>query len=780
MADTISEPLVKKEREALSGWPMILGWVAMLIFALHASTHMVGAGDTWVAMACGRHFINHGVNTVEPFSANSHKAGPTVEEVKAWPEWAQWITDKVGIETVRHWHPTGWINQNWLTHVIFYWLAELSPFADAQSLSFNTLVYWKFAVYILTIICVYYTSRILGVNPALAAVFSCFALFVGRSFFDIRPAGFSNLSVAVFLLILVLTTYRNILYIWLIVPLSVLWCNLHGGYIYVFIMLAPFIMFNLLTCAAKKRFVSIRLKGIYHTLAAGFVAFIAVIVLNPFHLTNLTHTFIISIDKHAEMWRNVNEWHPAFEFSNPVGDSRPFLIMFIIGCVLIVAWNVVLLFTNGFINSIRQPKKKPVNTSEYSLPKIDLALIIIAALTIYMAIKSRRFIPIAAIVACPVIAMFIDQIIRSISAFLNFKEFGRFTVPSMPRVFQLSLTACGAAAVLIFGLWWGYKFKVVYLDPWPDDTRLTSVFMRMTASHVKPFAACQFIRDNKLAGNMFNYWTEGGFIAWGQNPDPVTGRTPLQLFMDGRAQAAYKPEAYIDWSNIMAGGPVFEAAQLRRLPLTEANYRDIGVWIDGQMKKHNVWVILMPINQFDSSFVKGLETRQNWPIVFVNNKEKLYVDINTPQGKNLFEGILNGSVVYPDQFSKNLILAHNTILYGSSQQDRKEGLDFAIKAFEFEPSQAPVQQIIFATRFPELRGTLTKFCEDYVRTFEQKKGQWAMQDGYNNKIIAALHAVNYLQKLAKLQENVKLDEDYTEKRNRYEKERAQLLETKRW
>jgi len=42
-----------------------------------------------VAMACGRHFVNHGVNTVEPFSANSHKAGPTAEEVKTWPGWAQ-------------------------------------------------------------------------------------------------------------------------------------------------------------------------------------------------------------------------------------------------------------------------------------------------------------------------------------------------------------------------------------------------------------------------------------------------------------------------------------------------------------------------------------------------------------------------------------------------------------------------------------------------------------------------------------------------------------------
>ena len=449
----MAESIKNKKGGALSGWPMILGWLAMLIFALHSSTHMVGAGDTWVAMACGRHFINHGVNTVEPFSANSHKAGPTEEDIEKWPTWAQWITNKVGIETVRYWHPTGWVNQNWLTHVIFYWLTHLSPFADADTFSYNTLVYWKFAIYILTVICVYYTGRLLGVNPALSAVFACFTMFIGRSFFDIRPAGFSNLLVAVFLLILVLATYRNLLYIWLIVPLGVLWCNLHGGYIYLFIMLVPFIGLNLLTSVSKKWFVSIGLKGVYHTIAASFVAFIAVIIFNPFHLTNLTHTFVISVSEHAKMWRTVNEWHPAFEWNNPVGDEIPFLIMYIIAWVVLFVWAVALLATFRSVRR-RQPKRKTSSPDEYQWPKIDLSLMVIAGLTIYMAIRSRRFIPIAAIAACPVIAMFIDQMIRAISAAYNFRKKNSLTVPPMPYNLRLFFILAGAVAVVGFGTWW--------------------------------------------------------------------------------------------------------------------------------------------------------------------------------------------------------------------------------------------------------------------------------------------------------------------------------------
>jgi hypothetical protein len=120
---------------------MIVGWLAMLIFTIHACTHMVAAGDTWVAMACGRHFVSHGMDTVEPFSAHSHEPGPTEAEIQTWPGWARWIVDKVGIETVKRWHPTGWINQNWLTHVIFYSLVPKSSYTDGVSFSSNALVY---------------------------------------------------------------------------------------------------------------------------------------------------------------------------------------------------------------------------------------------------------------------------------------------------------------------------------------------------------------------------------------------------------------------------------------------------------------------------------------------------------------------------------------------------------------------------------------------------------------------------------------------------------------
>lgn len=1003
---TVSDyPSITTNKRTLSGWPMLIGWAAMLIFALHACTHMVAAGDTWVALACGRHFIHHGVDTIEPFSANSHKPGPTPEEIKTWPGWAQWITNKVGLETMKALHPTGWINQNWLTHVIFYLLVPKSSYADGVTFSSNALVYWKFAIYILTAICVYYTGRLLGVHPALSAAFACFAMFTGRSFFDIRPAGFSNLLTAVFLLILVLSTYRNILYIWLIVPLTVFWCNVHGGYIFAFIMLVPFVIFHLLTSFTKKRFVSIGRRGLYHTIAAGAIAFVAVIIFNPFHLTNLTHTFVISVSKHAERWRDIHEWKSAFDWTNRVGTGFPFLLLFIssigllflwlfsrrlrprllqapkneletqmkrfkkysmvlgymgiflICCIVLVSLSllsfdilsflwvavfVVILMLSVFksvhfiylatpltllavwsgnadagydgryffpfiivpayvmlhvVISLLTPKisNKLVNIflvlltalaslllmmvifnpfgfrepvwhlkqfihlqrvwqPEYEqnielsynhlfsmlyvlniasiiisigfpyirtifrnvqkkmdresaremhrLPQIDPAIIVISALTIYMAVRSRRFIPIAAIVACPVLAMFTDQILQTVSASRNFHAKHRLAVSLIPRHVQFFLTIAGVMTVLFFGTWWGLKFKQVYLDPWPSDPQHSSIFMRMTASDAKPFYATKFIKDNKLEGKMLNYWTEGGFITWSQVPDLETGRTPLQLFMDGRAQAAYDRKAFDDWSYVMAGGrpssegyDIVQAAHLRAGMtgqtlediLTPDDYNKIGESMSRELEDRNVWIILMPAAVYRPSdqsasyyAFKGFESNPHWRLVFFNEKQKLYVDIRTPRGRELFEGIFDGTTIYPDDYHKNLIQAHSWLAYRSKESERKKGLGFAIEAFNLNPSPTPLLEILSFGSFRELNRDVDTFCKEYFDTFRGNQNIWAQQDGYRLRVEAARLSCIRLKQAARRRRNIKLVSLYNSKENQYLEKVGNIIENGRW
>jgi len=831
---------------------------------------------TW----CGRHFSNHGVDTVEPFSFNSHPAGPSEEMLEKYPDWTRGI--------IKKWHPTGWINQNWLTHLIFYKLA--SWFGDDGSYNYNTLVYWKFVLYGLAVFCVYATGKLLGVGDMLSAAGACFAVYVGRTFYDIRPAGYSNLLVPILILILVLTVLKNYRLIWLIVPLIVFWANVHGGYLYAFIMLVPFAGIHLLLrlprrwtlclgfvglwlvlyllsykfignnhylqvqkmlgnnvstptlfkdkiliiwivlatvsvaltalkhiktgpfyayhigagviyflsiaprffltqvprnltpqfkdiyssfvlssqmsvlfvfivggllilamALKKERFVALPAKGIYHTIGAGVVAFIAMIIFNPFHLTNLTHTFEISLSKHAESWRQVNEWKPAFDFMdkttnvpNPVGDQEAFGVLCILMGAVLLVW-LVAYFSRPRPTQRkgRRPSKNETLPTDFQWPKINLAIIVLSFLTIYMAIRSRRFIAIAGLVACPVIALLIFQGWQMITARRQWKKNGILNATTLSPTLQNGLRIGIALAVLALSIIWGDKYKRVYLDPWPTDDRYNSVFMRMTASHLKPFEVSEFINDNQISGRVFNYWTEGGAVAFGQTPDPKTGQTPLKLFMDGRAQAAYDHSIFRLWQTIHAGGPIAMKAKRGNGRISPEQMKEVGNWINDQLNNYDTWVVLMPKPQMNSTLMRALKQTPNWKTAYLDSTQHLLVNIETPQGRELIDKILENKAVFPDAYSKNMTTL--TVILENKNRERFNDLYPLTKAaFDEYPFPAAAIAMTRLSKMPALKPQIAADLQAYLDDFVQRQDDYRKQGGYFHRLASAEVAAGFL------------------------------------
>ena len=874
-------------------WFKVVLFAGMLLFAFYASTHMVAAGDTWVAMACGRHFTNHGVDTVEPFSFNSHHAGPTEEDIAKWPGWTQALCKPFSLKTIQKWHPTGWINQNWLTHLIFYKLA--SWFGEDGSYNYNTLVYWKFVIYILTVFCVYAVGKNLGAGDFLSAAAACMAMVVGRTFFDIRPAGYSNLLVPTYILILVLTTYRNYRLIWLLIPLVVFWANVHGGYLFAFIMLIPFVGIHLLlrlprrwsiclgfvglwlvlylmshkfisgyasmieqyywqlqsaynlgsdevvrnielmsqkvfgydpatvslvynkmffiwgilaiislvltsfrniksgvfyfyhilagiifflslvfrffvgapknlpayfsshitsavlsfvficilgallvlAMALKKdRFIALPLKGIYHTMTAGIVAFIAMIVFNPFHLTNLTHTLEISVSKHAESWRRVNEWKPAFDWMdktttavNRVGDEEAFAVLCILTLTVLLFWLLAhLLKPQPTAKRGRKNQSPEIPVGSFEWPKIDLAILVISLLSLYMAIRSRRFIAIAGSAAAPIVFLMILQVWQMFSARLSWKKEEPLRSVMLPSIVQW--IARGAIILLIigYGTYWTMEYKRIYLDPWPINNQYHSVFMRMTASYLKPFDVCRFINDNNIKGHVFNYWTEGGAIAFGQSPDPETGQIPLKLFMDGRAQAAYNHDDFQRWQNIYAGGPNIRGTLQKRKKINKKILTKTGQWLDSELKDNEVWVVLMPQAEENKNFMKALKTTKNWKTAYLDNTQHLLVDSDTPQGQTLLNNIIQGTAVFPNVYSKNLTTA-NVITETQNSEHYKDLYRLIKGAFDEYPLPTVAITMGRLTRQPMFRDKAVNDLKVYLDDFIKNKDAYMKKHG---------------------------------------------------
>jgi hypothetical protein len=231
----------------------------------------------------------------------------------------------------------------------------------------------------------------------------------------------------------------------------------------------------------------------------------------------------------------------------------------------------------------------------------------------------------------------------------------------------------------------------------------------------------------------------------------------------------------------MSGGPTVQIAAARGRALNADDCKSIGVWIDQQLKRYNVWVVLMPANQFDSPFVKGLEYNLAWRIVLLNNKDKLFVDLTTPAGKELYEGMFAGKTLFPDDFCRNVTVAHNLLLFGRGEAERQEGLDCAIKAFNLNPSPAPmIEVVLLAARFPELKSRIDDFCRKVVDDFVKNKNLYTKQDGYRLRIEAIRLACMHSERVARAEKNTELEKFYDDEIAKCEEERNRLSDEQRW
>jgi len=159
----------------------------------------------------------------------------------------------------------------------------------------------------------------------------------------------------------------------------------------------------------------------------------------------------------------------------------------------------------------------------------------------------------------------------------------------------------------------------------------------------------------------------------------------------------------------------------------------------------------------------------------------LFVDIRTPQGRALYDGIFNGKTVYPDDFHENLIRAHSWLYYRRGTAEKKKGFDFAVKAFNLNESPVPMREIILvASGFVEIKPDVKKFCEDYVEKFTENEADWAEQDGYRNRVEAARLACFYLESVARTQRNTKLANFYDAQQKKCLGELLRVAQVKRW
>jgi len=665
----------------------------LLVATLYAASHMDQGIDTWISLAGGRDVAAHGVRLADPFSFNSRPPSSSLagEANRLW----SWL------------HPSGWINQNWLTHLLLFELQRIA--------GLDALVVWKLLNYLLAAAVLVAAARVRGAAAIPAVAAACAALVVSRDYLSMRGQDVTNLLIAILLLAVALTQRRNPRWAWALVPIFAVWGNAHGGFVYGLVILAIIIAGAWLAGAGASRKDE---PGRPRLLAlAGAAAAATTVVLSPYRLANLTHPLVISLGADAPLWRVVREWRPLF--SNPLSSPIPFLV-FVAVTVLALAVR-----GRGAARRIVQP--------------LDVAGVVVVLSAFALAVASARFVPLACFTAAPFVACWLDDATASIGA-------GVFGQPAHRRIVRvvtdLAIWVAAATAAVAFAV----RADRTYGGPWPQDTLRTGLFDRMTHSHQRPWGPCAFLAANGVSGRMWNFWDEGGFLASCQRPDPASGSPPVEIFIDGRAQAAYDPEALRSYLDLLNGPG--RSGQAGASAVAVPNLEALRSWTAQRLRELDVWIALVPASHQKTAFARAAAAMPGWHLVYIDAEHSMFVDTESVSGRSLAERVSRGAARYPDEASAKLTAAFR-LLPARSEDEQRRAIELAEQSYGALPSRLAVLCATSAARSPEAAGAATSFCRNVAEEFAANRDRHRAAAGYAVRLDAATTALEYLATSAK-------------------------------
>jgi hypothetical protein len=450
---------------------------------------------------------------------------------------------------------------------------------------------------------------------------------------------------------------------------------------------------------------------------------VAAVAASPYRLANLTHPVEVSLSPNAREWRLVGEWRSLWD-PEGFGTPGPFLVLVGLALVLL-ALRVRLAGKAAAIGKGRRAIEPP---SGAGIDWSDVALLLV---TFGMAALSRRFLPILALLLAPLLASWGQELLDA------WRWAGRLWTR------RAAFVTCALTAG-IMGALFGVRFHRVFLAPWPPDATHASLVDRLTHSFQWPHGACQFMRLNGLTGRRFAFWQETGFMMWAQDPEPTTGRLPVQILIDGRAQGAYPIETFRQYVQLRDGGPMGEAVKQEERAFTPAEADEVRSFLQGNLRRLGINLALIPGDEAQAPISQALFNTPGWKVVYMDHRHSLLADTTTPAGKVLADGVWNASTRFPEGESQALTRCF-LLLQRGDEASLGEALRLAREALATAPSQRGVTYAAQAGEAPgrsdELEALLRATAESYLG----RREALLRQDGYYRPLVAAFAALGHLQ-----------------------------------
>jgi hypothetical protein len=368
-----------------------------------------------------------------------------------------------------------WVAHEWLSELFLYGLYRRGGWAGLI-LVFAAITAATFFLLFLRCAAIPYVAGFLTVWGAIA----------GAPSWGARPQTLTWLLVSLWLLILDRSNQKRLLLCWTL-PLMLLWVNLHASYALGLVILALFVVGELVE-------VSLGLVNLQQArphlqaLALTFLLNLILVPLNP----NGARLYFYPIEtlRSRAMQDYIVEW---FSPNLHGAESWPFLLL-LLGTIAALAWI---------------PRAVRVH---------NILLLLVSA---YAALFSMRMIPFFILIAVPILSRHLhDWIVLSKSGNPEFEPVGSETKAHPTRFSpKLLLNTAIATAMIVF-----LCLRVV---------RVLEQQPLVEAAHF-PAGAVAFLKLHPTDGPIFNHYDWGGYLIWKLYPD-------ARVFIDGRADLYGEP-----------------------------------------------------------------------------------------------------------------------------------------------------------------------------------------------------------------------------------------------
>lgn len=435
---------------------------------VHATT------DIWIGLASGRYILEHGeVPTTDPFSYTF--AGKP------------------------------FLNQNWLSHVAFFWVYDrIAPAAVVLLTWLLNAAIYGLVLYAVRVRCRSWTAALIATGVIALAC---------RHYLNPRPVtlGYTCLAAtcAVLSYFAVARGRRRWWPALLLVPVLIVWGHAHGSFIFGYGIVGLFVGCWAVTRWFKHLVVPASGRQIAATCAAVVVALLVTLGLGPFGLANFTHPFVVG---QSEVFRSVSEWRPAWEHIELGLPVWPLWTALGLAGVSVIVAAVVGWFGRRVSRPAGRSAADPLNVTLFDL--------LVIALGLYMAVWARRFAPVFYILATPGVVALIMRAAWSASA-------------RSKRYWGIGLATAALLAAAVVGVHTYRRARFDLVEKYvnrPDFNLLE----RFVVYERSPLHALEFLRENGVAANLICEWEFSG---------PVMFEAPqVKVFIDGRSQQVYTEE----------------------------------------------------------------------------------------------------------------------------------------------------------------------------------------------------------------------------------------------